>query len=325
MELSIIIPVYNVEDYLQDCLDSLSNLSYHNKELIIVNDGSTDNSEEVILAFIKKFPAAKYISKTNGGLSSARNAGFEKASGKYCLFIDSDDIVESKYIDNLLVFAASEKAQIVVFDYFEFTESNRKIRYDRSNFSEPLICEEDRLKKILNLDVSFAVWNKLYETSFLKEAKISFKYGVWYEDLDFVFHCFYRAKMIVKANYLIYGYRQRQGSIMNTLSLKTLDKISIAKELKKFLVAEGKFEKYQNDFQILFLKMSFSVIYSSFKNKNLNKKIAWDIAKTVMRDSDFIFFSKTPLINKSKLSITEKFLFYIFYYNFGRAILILFK
>lgn len=326
IELSFIVPVYNVEPYIEECLRSILSCSFENKELIIINDGSTDNSESIILSFVKNYSFIKYIKKENEGMSSARNAGLEVANGKYCLFIDSDDVIDSNYIFELIKTAEESNAQIVVGDYYEFSTNHKKLRLDKSNFSGSLINETDRLKKILNLEISFAIWNKLYLTSFLKNNNLKFKVGYWFEDLDFVFKCFYKANEIKKANCIFYGYRQRPGSIMKSISLKILDKIIIANNLKAFLIAENKYEIYKNDFQILYLKMAFSVLYSCFRYKNNKNKLnAQKVAATIISDSNFNHFIGEPLVNRKYLSLFEKLLYYIFHFRLGKIILILYK
>ena len=111
MKVSVIVPVYNVEKYLAKCLDSLINQEFFNYEIIVVNDGSTDNSQEIIEEYAKRYDIIKDVFKKNGGLSSARNYGLEKASGKYITFVDSDD-----YVDENMYLKMYEKAKSGNFD-----------------------------------------------------------------------------------------------------------------------------------------------------------------------------------------------------------------
>ncbi|NSL89789.1 glycosyltransferase [Chitinophaga sp. Mgbs1] len=270
-ELSIIVPVYNVESYLEACLDGILQTDLTNREVIIVDDGSTDTSAQIINRYKQRYPGITVYRKENGGLSDARNYGLERATGKYVIFPDSDDLVHAGAFDKMIAEAERQHADIVVADYYEFSEEGkhyRKDRYDKAIIEKPLITEEERLHPLFLIDVSFAVWNKLYRRSFLSENNLTFLKGFWFEDLDFVFTAFYRAGKVVKVNEMLIGYRQRSGSIMKNINNKILDKVTIMEKLGVFLDKEGKIEKYRRLYDILFIKMCFSVLYACIMNRN---------------------------------------------------------
>ena len=123
MKVSIIVPVYNVEEYLRKCLDSLVNQTYQNIEIIIVNDGTKDNSQSIIDEYKKKF--SKLINsymKENGGLASARNYGIDKATGEYIMFVDSDDYIDTNMVEKLVRTASKKYSDIVVSNFYRVEE-----------------------------------------------------------------------------------------------------------------------------------------------------------------------------------------------------------
>jgi glycosyltransferase involved in cell wall biosynthesis len=147
--ISIVVPVYNVESYLEKCIDSILNQSYSNFELILVNDGSTDNSGKICSDFEKKDSRIKVINKDNGGLSDARNHGIDIASGRYITFIDSDDFVEVDYIFYLYNLLKKYGTKISICAYNILLENGEKINLGKG-FEETLMSKEDSFKRMLN-------------------------------------------------------------------------------------------------------------------------------------------------------------------------------
>ena len=144
MKVSVIVPVYNTEKYLRKCLDSLVNQDFSDYEIVIVNDGSTDSSESIINEYVSKYDFIKSFAKANGGLSSARNYGIDKASGNYLAFVDSDDYVESNYLKELYESITKDKSDIAVCE-FSYVYSDGKVIRSYSN----LDYTDDSLKKYL--------------------------------------------------------------------------------------------------------------------------------------------------------------------------------
>ena len=165
-KVSIIVPCYNVEKYIERCLNSLINQEYSNIEILCIDDGSKDNTKKIIKNFLEKDSRIKYFYKENGGLSSARNYGLKYIDGYYCCFIDSDDYVDSTYVSKLVNSIEKNNADIAVceFDrvYGKHTTHKEMKRKDIENFIVP------------------AAWNKLYISKYFKD--ITFPEGLWYED-----------------------------------------------------------------------------------------------------------------------------------------------
>ena len=181
MKISVIVPVYNVEKYIDKCLDNLVNQTLKDIEIIVVNDGSPDNSQDIINSYQKKYPRMiKSFIKPNGGLSDARNYGIKKAQGEYIAFLDSDDYIEIDAYEKMYKKAELKDFDIVVCDLNYVYEDgsvkrvSSKIEHDTTNI------------KNVYINMYPCVWNKIYKKT-LFENDIEFKKGVWFEDVDFLY------------------------------------------------------------------------------------------------------------------------------------------
>lgn len=176
-KVSVIVPVYNSHNYLSKCIDSLVNQTLKNIEIILVNDGSTDDSLSIMEKYKQKFNNIKIINKKNGGQSSARNLGLTKASGEYILYIDSDDYIDVKMCEKMYNKAKMNNSDIVLCDYY-IVECNKKNRVT--------IIEDDADNNNISNQQYFltppAPWNKLFKREFLQKNNFKFPEGIIYED-----------------------------------------------------------------------------------------------------------------------------------------------
>ncbi|SEW03226.1 glycosyltransferase family 2 protein [Chitinophaga arvensicola] len=315
--LSIVVAFYNVEKYLDACLSSVIDASIEDSEIIVVNDGSTDRSFEIATAFQQRYPdKIKVVNKEQGGMSDARNFGLAEARGEYIMFFDSDDLVMPGVINKMLHAAVESGADIAVADYYEFEDGSEQKRYrhDMAAFDEPLVSEEKRLIPLFKVEISYAIWNKLYKRSFLLSNGLTFLKGYWFEDLDFIFRAFYKAGKVIKVNELLYGYRQRPGSIMKSISRKILDKIDVMRKLGTYLKEEGKFRQYESWYNLLYVKMSLSVLYSSYKNMK-DRELSMGIIKEVLDDPYFREITGSGLKEEHFLKKQEKILYRLIKYK----------
>lgn len=208
-KVSIIVPVYNTEKYLKKCLDSILNQSYGDFEVIIVNDGSTDSSQNIIDEYVKSDTRIKSYIKPNGGLSDARNFGITKVTGEYILFLDSDDYIEKDLLINLNNIITDE--DIVSFN----------IRLVDENYDEISRAREYETKKHVSFKELFSVqyfqpvWRYVYRTKFWKEHNFEFAKGKIHEDFGLTPYVTLVASKKTLLNYYGYNYLQRAGSIMN--------------------------------------------------------------------------------------------------------------
>lgn len=236
--ISIIIPVYNVQDYLARCLESVINQTYKNLEIILINDGSTDNSLEICQQYMNKDSRIILINKKNGGLSSARNAGLEINKGKYITFVDSDDWVALDYINTLYQDIIHNNADISMAGFinvYDFTLEDLPSINEIKTFSR-----EESINKLILSKLETSACSKLFK-SFLFE-RLRFREGIIFEDLDIMYKLFLSANKIVRNSSIKYFYFQRKSSIMGTAKnikniVKTSDTyIDIFVSQNKFLI-----------------------------------------------------------------------------------------
>lgn len=179
LKVSVIVPVYNTEKYLSKCLDSLVYQTLKDIEIIIVNDGSPDNSQKIIDDYVKKYKNIKAFEKKNGGLSDARNYGIKKASGEYIAFLDSDDYVTVDMYEKMYKKAISQHFDMVVCDLNYVY--NDKVVKAYSNIKDDTT---DIRKAMINIYP--AAWNKIFKKE-LFDIGIEFKKNVWFEDVEFIY------------------------------------------------------------------------------------------------------------------------------------------
>ena len=217
--ISVIIPVYNVEDYLRGCVDSVINQTYKNLEIILVDDGSTDLSGKICDEYAEKDERVSVIHQENGGLSAARNTGLDKASGEYIYFLDSDDYVADNTFETLLSIAEKDDSDIVFFDAVSFADTNdfivkqnyiRKNKYPTDN-GYNIFCALTQKKEYHS-----AVPLLFIKEKFLSERKLSFVPGILYEDMVFTYQALCLAQIASQCDKAFYYRRYRKDSIMTS-------------------------------------------------------------------------------------------------------------
>lgn len=245
VKVSIIVPIYNVENYLEKCLDSLTGQSLNDIEILAVNDGSTDGSLKILENYASKDSRIVVLDKENGGLSDARNYAFPYIHGEYVGFIDSDDYVDPKMYEVMYNRAIETSSDIVecnlhhTFDDYEDTEIGRHI-HD---------------KKELIMNGRSVVWNKIYKTSWLLETGVRFPKGLIYEDVNF--YC----KIVPFLNKIDYveepfvHYVQRGTSINNFQTLKTMQIFDILDDIHKFYEEKGFMDEYGEALEFLYTRI----------------------------------------------------------------------
>lgn len=217
VKLSIIVPVYNVERYLAKCLDSLVQQTYTDLEIIVVNDGSLDQSQSIIDTYQSRYPKIiQSLQKPNGGLSDARNVGLKNAKGDYVAFVDSDDYVDLNLYQTCMDTLESTQADIAVFDLWYEYENGTQKKSSGGDFS--LIHPQEYSQTLL---INNSACNKVFRKEFLQ--KHPFIVGIWYEDLATIPLVLLEAQTVVKVNDVYYHYLQRESSIVHTQNTKIFD------------------------------------------------------------------------------------------------------
>ena len=262
-KISVIIPVYGVEKYIRQCLESIINQTYKNLEIIVVNDGTKDNSMKIVEEYLSD-ERIKIINKQNGGLSSARNRGMEEATGKYIFFVDSDDWIELNTIEILV--KNSKSVDIVGTNFFYWDEIQKIKKKNKELLEENIIRKGEYF---FNKFTEIMVWNKLYRYSFLKEKKLIFLEGIIHEDEEFTFKCYMNSPEVKYINEYLYNYRvNRENSIMN--NSKKNEKLEFSIKSLEMIVQSLK-ESVKEEFS-LFIKMRFYLRERNLRNLILKKK-----------------------------------------------------
>lgn len=259
--ISVIIPVYNVANYLERCVDSLINQKYVNLEIILVNDGSTDNSGTICDELARKDDRIIVYHKENGGLSDARNYGVARATGEYIGFVDSDDYINENMYSHLYKVAKETNADIVECNVERvYADGHTRPNYVGSDYQN-LIDSKQYLKEILSMGrVYGSVWCKLIKSPLAKQLK--FALGKYYEDLFYNYELFQIKDLkiaITSGNY--YYYYIRENSITTEdFNIKHMDMLEIMNLIYNFTI-----ENYSEYEEIAFTRLSFA--YLSIFNK----------------------------------------------------------
>ena len=216
-KITVIVPVYNQAEFLDECILSILNQTYKNLEIILVDDGSTDNSLEICKRYQESDKRIKVIHKENGGLPSARNAGLDIAKGKYIMFCDSDDYYLPNSCELLLKEMTKRKADYVVGNYINCSEDGvlwDSPVFDQKEYKNFRLSINDYKKSFYVM--SSSVCNKMFRRSFLKKLGMRFTEGVPAEDAIFTTYCFIKSKATYYIKDIMYVYRQRNGTSIST-------------------------------------------------------------------------------------------------------------
>ena len=215
-DVDIIIPIYNVSKYLKKCLDSIIQQSFSNYNVLLIDDGSTDDSKVICKEFSKKDKRFKYFFKNNGGLSDARNYGLSHATSEYVVFIDGDDFVDKDYIKDLYTAVVSTNSQVAVCGHRQVSEDGKNISSiylpkNKTIISGRSLIYLNMLDKKQSLG---AAWNKIYKRSLFDTTK--FEKGRYFEDTLILIPLFWNIDRVCLVNKILYNYVQRNNSIMHS-------------------------------------------------------------------------------------------------------------
>jgi glycosyltransferase EpsJ len=250
VDVSIIIPVYNVQEYLFECLDSVINQTIKNKEIIIVNDGSTDNCNQILTEYKMKFPELIIINQENRGISETRNTGLNAATGEYVAFVDSDDFIEKCMFERMYNATKKDSADIVICNYILYNEMYHEQDCGEyiieGNSQEGYIDRTKSLKEFLTNDIKGYVWNKLVKRELFINNEILFPDFKVCEDTPVVFLLLAHSKKTFLLKEPLYYYRQRETSLTKVYSIKSMEDM-----LKGCYIMRDYIEKDEAHYEIL--------------------------------------------------------------------------
>ena len=233
MLISVIVPIYNVQDYLIRCLDSLDQQDYKNLEILLVDDGSKDDSGKMADEYCRNHLRFQVLHKQNGGLSDARNYGIKHAKGEAFVFVDSDDWVSYDYVSKMVDSMIKNQSDVVCCD-MEYVDDDENRTYSSGgDFSVVHVDEHPEIITINNSACNKLIKRKCFE-------HIEFPKGIWYEDLGSIPMILSEAKIVSKVSEPLYFYYQRSGSISHTENSKIFDIYCSLEKVRQYLSEQGK-------------------------------------------------------------------------------------
>lgn len=248
-KVSVIIPVYNGEKYIRACLESVLKQTLQEIEIIVINDGSTDSTQEILENYQKQYnDKIKIVKKENEGQGEARNVGIDLSQGEFLTFVDADDEIEPNMLQNMYELLKKEEADVVICDYYEIYEKNRVLK-------KAIPQRQNDIKRDYIVSVA-GPCNKLIRTEILTKKKLHFIQTGAYEDLSIIPLIGLYANKIVYLEEPLYNYYIRQGSTMrqNNFNNKLLSIYEVLEYLTKEFEKSGLLEKYEEELEFIYIK-----------------------------------------------------------------------
>jgi len=264
IDISIIVPIYNAEKYLNKCLDSLMAQTKEELEFILVNDGSTDNTEQIIKEYQDK--RIKYFKNKNQGIGKTRNFGIEKAKGKYIMFLDSDDYLEKNACEVLFNKAEKDNLDIVICDFYKIYDNGSKEEVKQPSFKNSSLKDNP---KILNENLS--PWAKLYRRDLISKNSIKFVENLKYEDAPFVAEALDKAKRIGKVEECLNYYVIHGNSETTVRDKRVFDILLVIDKIRKYF---AKKTYIKEDLDKLTVRMITN--YTIQQRVQVDKKVGMD-------------------------------------------------
>lgn len=293
IKVSVIIPVYNVENYLEKCLNSVINQTLRDIEIICINDGSNDKSLGILEKFAEIDNRIKILSSENRGAGAARNHGLSLARGEYISFVDSDDWIELNMYEKLYTTAVSTCVDMIFFKMINY--NNQENEYYNTDYYDLKCVKEfftgltydfhDLKDYLFCLPVSPC--NKLYKRKFLEETNSKFNEGLIFEDNPFFFNNILNAKKILLCDNYFYFRRRIKNSVMASVNTNHFDIIPITNEIIKIFRNKGLFEKFKRSLVNKKLSLIRNLVYN-----NLNDKYKAEFFKQLKNDFYLISVDK---------------------------------
>ena len=309
-KISVIIPVYKVEKYLKRCVESVVNQTYKNIEIILVNDGSPDKCGEICDKYARIDSRIKVIHKENGGLSSARNAGLDIASGDYIMFVDSDDWISEVSLEKLYDYIEADY-DIINFKFSFVKENSKELIETHNNIKDSYKCDLiTYIDKLFSGELNFFIWNKLYKKNLFDEVR--FPEGRNYEDLATIYKLYFNAKSIIVTDYTLYYYwLGNSNSITSNSTVKNMrDYLLSTKEIykvnKNYLqINKIDFSNVDTWYKMMIIQLLINYTKSTYKDDDLKREIIFELKSSKARISTVYKQGKTIkyALYKSRLLI----------------------
>lgn len=305
-KVSVVIPVYKVENYIKKCVDSIINQTYENIEIILVDDGGNDNCPKICDEYAKKDQRIKVIHKENGGLSDARNEGIKNSTGDYIMFVDSDDWVDTKIIEHLVKIKEKYNADIAICNrFYAYEDGSNKLKYDDTNKILKMNSDEALIELCSFNNFDMSAWAKLYNNNLFDNIK--FPVGKLCEDYYIMYQLFDLCQGVVYSSKPLYYYLQRKGSITKNNKKILMDYIYASNLQTEFICKNKKS-------LIKYVKTSNMLSYMTVYNQCLDNgnKISGNQLKEFRKN---VKSNLKYLKSNDKISNARKIQIYLFCYN----------
>lgn len=286
--VTVVIPVYNVEQYLRECLDSVVNQTMRDIQIICVNDGSPDNSQQILEEYAAQDSRVQITVKENGGLSSARNAAYPHIQGKYTLFVDSDDWIDLTLCEKTYAVAENENADMTLF-FFHYVPNpdGRIFPLEQYHLQHQSLADVDKKTLLGHMNA----WSKLWKTSFMIDNDITFPEGLCYEDNVAHWKALVLSPKLALVNERLYFHRNNPTSIMNDRqAYNNKDVVAIYECIKEMLLQKG---LYKDEWKELFLLEKLNAMYYHYRQTVKKFKPHFlDLIKSSIGEDEALFLHK---------------------------------
>jgi len=292
IKVSVIVPFYNVEQYIEKCLDTLVNQTLKEIEIILVNDGSKDKSKDIVKKYLEDYPEKiVYLEKENGGLSDARNYAIPYAKGEYIAFLDSDDYVEKNMYNDMYEKAKQENSCMVECDFYWEYKDKRKQD----------IGKEYKEKKEMLKNIRVVAWNKLIKREILEKTQIKFPKGYRYEDVEFTYKLIPYLEKVSFLRKPYVHYIQRQGSISNSQNERTKEIFDVLEHVIEYYKEKQLYEQYKEVLEYIYVRYAFCSSLkrvAKIQNKDIKEKLLMKTWENVI--DKFPNWKKNGILKTSK-------------------------
>lgn len=304
--ISIIIPVYNVGEYIKECLDSILMQSYTDLQIIVVDDESSDNTINIVKDYENKFQNFTLLHQQNAGVSVARNTAFPYIKGDYTIYIDPDDFLELDMLENMYNKAKSKKADIVISEFYVYYDEDDKRNYiEKYNVdSGKIYSNYDVMNLMLNYELQGQLWNKLFKTELLKKINFEFEPHRYIQDVFPVFKAINASKSICFIDKPLYYYRQRATSTVHKKNAKLAEDYYFAMSCIINYIKDKKIKVNEKSLRIFRIKVLAHFI-AHYTNANVDnnlrtfKKSKYN--ELSVNNLDFLFLKEISSDDKMKL------------------------
>lgn len=289
VKVSVIVPIYNVENYIRTCLNSLTQQTIKDIEIILVDDGSKDHSSEIAKEYAEKYDNITYYRKENGGLSDARNYGMQYAKGEYIAFLDSDDYIDFHMYEKMYEKAKQDDSDLVECDFYWVYDKKKREDVGQLYVGKKQMMEKARVM----------AWNKLYKRDMLEKANIQFPKSLQYEDIEFFYKLIPYINTVSFVKEPLVYYIQRKNSIANTQNEKTADIFTVFEHIFDYYQQLGYYDEYKDVLEYSYARI---LLCSSFKrmvkiqDKQTRRKLldkTWSNLNTQFPD-----WKQNPILNR---------------------------